>query len=311
MKQIYIPAATFIYQRNSSWAVPYTFSGKEKDAETGYSYFGARYYDSDLSVWLSVDPLADKYLSTSGFMYVMGNPIGNIDPNGLENIVVVGNQGESPNSDRKYKNRKHFLEAALNEAKRLVEDGEVTTMLVHKGNYTDDEIESYRDRANKLGISLLVINDVNEVISYINTKRGLSDPRSNDLITDLVFVSHGNQENIFIGNWNGTGKRTLSIHDVKTKISATAFSKKSIVKLNSCKAAWSFYGNNTIARAFTKLVGKVLSSSNPINWGPGLGEFSTNLPNIGGDKWLEYSGHGGVEGPIQLALKKYSPKIQN
>jgi hypothetical protein len=27
----------------------------------GYSYFGARYYDSDLSVWLSVDPLADKY----------------------------------------------------------------------------------------------------------------------------------------------------------------------------------------------------------------------------------------------------------
>ena len=26
-----------------------TFTGKERDAETGYSYFGARYYDSDLS----------------------------------------------------------------------------------------------------------------------------------------------------------------------------------------------------------------------------------------------------------------------
>lgn len=40
--------------------------GKEKDYETQYSYFGARYlayrqagYDSDLSVWLSVDPMAD------------------------------------------------------------------------------------------------------------------------------------------------------------------------------------------------------------------------------------------------------------
>ena len=48
-------------KRSSSWATPYKFSGKEKDVETGYSYFGARYYNSDLSVWLSVDPMADKY----------------------------------------------------------------------------------------------------------------------------------------------------------------------------------------------------------------------------------------------------------
>ena len=40
---------------------PVTFTGKERDAETGYSYFGARYYDSDLSgLFLSVDPMADK-----------------------------------------------------------------------------------------------------------------------------------------------------------------------------------------------------------------------------------------------------------
>ena len=34
--------------------VRYTFSAKEKDSETGLSYFGSRYYSSDLSVWLSV-----------------------------------------------------------------------------------------------------------------------------------------------------------------------------------------------------------------------------------------------------------------
>ncbi len=51
---------SFLNQTSTSWQTPYTFSGKEKDSETGYSYFGARYYDSDLSVWLSVDPLADK-----------------------------------------------------------------------------------------------------------------------------------------------------------------------------------------------------------------------------------------------------------
>ena len=37
-------------------------TGKERDSETGFSYFRARYYDSDLMTgWLSVDPLADKY----------------------------------------------------------------------------------------------------------------------------------------------------------------------------------------------------------------------------------------------------------
>ena len=72
----------YIYQRNSSWAVPYTFSGKEKDAETGYSYFGARYYDSDLSVWLSVDPLAGDFAGISPYAYVANNPIILIDPDG-------------------------------------------------------------------------------------------------------------------------------------------------------------------------------------------------------------------------------------
>ena len=40
------------------------FTGKERDAETGYSYFGVRYYDSDLSgLFLSVDPMSDKYIT--------------------------------------------------------------------------------------------------------------------------------------------------------------------------------------------------------------------------------------------------------
>ena len=72
----------YIYQRNTSWNISYTFSGKEKDSETGYSYFGARYYDSDISVWLSVDPLSDKYPSMSPFIYTAGNPVMLIDPDG-------------------------------------------------------------------------------------------------------------------------------------------------------------------------------------------------------------------------------------
>ena len=60
----------------------YTFSAKEKDSETGLSYFGARYYSSDLSIWLSGDPMSDKYPYQSDYVYCGNNPIKVIDPNG-------------------------------------------------------------------------------------------------------------------------------------------------------------------------------------------------------------------------------------
>ena len=62
----------------------HTFSAKEKDTETGLSYFGSRYYSSDLSIWLSVDPMSDKYPSLSPYTYCANNPIKLVDPNGEE-----------------------------------------------------------------------------------------------------------------------------------------------------------------------------------------------------------------------------------
>jgi RHS repeat-associated protein len=49
---------------------------------TGLYYYGARYYDPGVSVWLSVDPLAHKYPSLSPYVYVANNPINAIDPDG-------------------------------------------------------------------------------------------------------------------------------------------------------------------------------------------------------------------------------------
>ena len=61
----------------------FTFSAKERDSETSLSYFGSRYYSSDLSIWLSVDPMAGKYPSTSPYAYCRNNPIRLIDLNGM------------------------------------------------------------------------------------------------------------------------------------------------------------------------------------------------------------------------------------
>ena len=70
----------------------FTFSAKEKDSETGFSYFGSRYYSSDLSIWLSVDPQASKYPSLSPYVYCANNPVKLVDPNGEDyEVVVEGN----------------------------------------------------------------------------------------------------------------------------------------------------------------------------------------------------------------------------
>ncbi len=87
----YLPfGEDWVDQRNSSWNAPYTFSGKEKDAETGYGYFGARYYDSGLGIWLSVDNMSDKYSSISPYNYCTNNPVILKDPDGNDPILGTG-----------------------------------------------------------------------------------------------------------------------------------------------------------------------------------------------------------------------------
>jgi RHS repeat-associated protein len=62
------------------------FTGHELDRETGLYYAGARYYDPKVSVWLSVDPLAEKFASWNPYAYTFQNPINYIDPDGMQGV---------------------------------------------------------------------------------------------------------------------------------------------------------------------------------------------------------------------------------
>ena len=78
------------YKQKNTLFIVSSSTGKERDSETGFSYFGARYYDSDiLTGWLSVDPLADKYPSLSPYNYCALNPIRVVDPNGDSCAVLL------------------------------------------------------------------------------------------------------------------------------------------------------------------------------------------------------------------------------
>ncbi len=87
----YHPFGTSAYRSSKSSSdmslKRYRFSGKERDDETGFYYFGARYYAAWLGRWTSSDPGGFK----GGFnlyKYCSNNPIMFHDPNGMDDKTV-------------------------------------------------------------------------------------------------------------------------------------------------------------------------------------------------------------------------------
>jgi RHS repeat-associated protein len=70
-------------------------SGKERDAESGLDYFGARYYSSNMGRWMSPDPKqpSAKHLMNpqkwNKYAYVLNNPLSLVDPDGQEEMTIV------------------------------------------------------------------------------------------------------------------------------------------------------------------------------------------------------------------------------
>jgi RHS repeat-associated protein len=71
-----------VEEHSNRHRTPFLYNGKELDDETGLYYYGARYYDPVMSIWPSVDPLAEERSWVSPYNYVQNNPIRRIDPDG-------------------------------------------------------------------------------------------------------------------------------------------------------------------------------------------------------------------------------------
>lgn len=84
-------------QKCNNYDERYKFTGKERDWESGYDFFGARFFWSVYGHWLSVDPWADKYPWVSPYAYCAWNPIKFVDPDGKEIINKIDPLAEIPN----------------------------------------------------------------------------------------------------------------------------------------------------------------------------------------------------------------------
>ena len=105
----YVPfGEVFIEERNSIWNTPYLFNAKEFDEETGLYYYGARYYDPRLSLWMSVDPQAEKTSAVSPYSYCFNNPIKLIDQDGeIPALALILKAGANAGAD-------WFMQATIN-----------------------------------------------------------------------------------------------------------------------------------------------------------------------------------------------------
>ena len=87
----YVPfGEVFIEERNNIWNTPYLFNAKEFDEETGLYYYGARYYEPRLGLWISADIEQETHPNVSTYTYCLNNPILFIDPDGKGVWTKVG-----------------------------------------------------------------------------------------------------------------------------------------------------------------------------------------------------------------------------
>ena len=166
----YVPfGEVFVEERNNIWNTPYLFNAKEFDEETGLYYYGARYYEPRLCLWISVDIEQENYPNISTYTYCLNNPIIFIDPDGKGIWTKIGKAVIKVGS-----------KVARNGLKALSQTATYTNAfsdVVNETNTLTSEKASKWDKL-KAGVSLasellpISINDVKDVYKFAkNGKR--------------------------------------------------------------------------------------------------------------------------------------------
>ncbi|MDR1876887.1 MAG: RHS repeat-associated core domain-containing protein [Flavobacteriaceae bacterium] len=223
----------FLEEKNDKWNTPYKFNAKEFDEETGLYYYGARYFDSKISVWYSVDPLAgynpifetEHYINgqhnggvyNSGnlnpYIYCYQNPVRYIDPNGKQADVTYGIKGgkddDTPiiNASSNLKNKSNVLTVVSHagpHGARVVENnkkGELIDGSSSFNTYMTRDSEKWRNRG-EIGNLVVVMYGCNLARDRVSTKKDQNgnEVKVKDLQTRIQIISKSHPDQVFIGS---------------------------------------------------------------------------------------------------------------
>ena len=168
------------------------------DLFTRFYYFGARYYDCDLSgLFLSVDPMADKHPSLSPYAYCAWNPVKLVDPDGRD--IWIGDILYSANMSSEDEDYDDFSKMAINALNEI-----------------------YQTAEGKLMLDDLISKDIYVSISYGGVTENYLDPADDDSYYNIETNTPGTGEGFNCDiYWNSTqsgGQRCVNGVDYNTTL---------------------------------------------------------------------------------------------
>ena len=187
----YVPfGEVFVEERNNIWNTPYLFNAKEFDEETGLYYYGARYYDPRVSLWISTDPKATDAADWTPYRFGFNNPIRYTDPDGRWEWDAAGNL-KAQKGENSYSLAKFFGTSQKN-AMTILNRGGVTSNDKGVLNLKAGQVLSKNDLwvgfKSKSGA---VVNNSKEAVSHYFKGKGASadvgDQSTRELLSSKKF----------------------------------------------------------------------------------------------------------------------------
>jgi len=204
---------TFVEEHRSSNNSPYKFNGKELDTETGLYYYSARYYDPRISLFISVDPLAEQTMTP--YQYTYQNPIRFIDPTGM---AAEDNDGWGKRDNiweysyhitkDNYKDLGYseYMDAGnIFSTTNDIADGRYNYSLNANGNVQDSHGSSMKNKFKTgAGTTISNLDKDTSLVGFGRTAymSGNHDPKYSPYNPDAMSVNVGSSGNLYVANYD-------------------------------------------------------------------------------------------------------------
>ena len=124
----------------------YRFTGKELGDETGLYDFSARFLQTSLGRFTTIDPLAEKCPNISPYTYCNGNPVRYVDPDGM--FFNDANEKRALRMEKKLDRKVKSLSKEAERKEKRNEDSGDLHERIKELNKSIQDIKDMRDDAN-------------------------------------------------------------------------------------------------------------------------------------------------------------------
>ncbi len=218
LRSAYRPYGQKVADSTSYWE-PLSYISERLDAETGLTYLHARYYDSELGVFVSADPAdpAKGGVGPSRYSYSGGNPVSFSDPSGLQ-YPLSSCRPEQQGSGFECWNGHGWVSASVN------------------------EIDVYRNDTVTVTANappLIYLTEPESTIHPDPVDRMPHEPRVVDILRDF-FTGEGENEIVIVGSTSDAANQMKGAPGVEN--ARKEHRKKGCTGLSGYNASYGLYG---------------------------------------------------------------------